>query len=105
MGASGTPAARPEMRAIVLEASRALAHLDADRLEELARCCQSLNRTAVSSGVAERAALGREAQASMREMEILARVLEATRANLRVLRRLRDMRSEPIEYTAPLGRN
>jgi hypothetical protein len=97
------------MRAIVLEASQALAHLDADRLEELARCCQSLNRTtnrtAASSGVAERTTLGREAEAIMREMEVFARVLEATRANLRVLRRLRDMRSEPSEYTALPGRN
>src|SRR6202021_1865741 len=33
-----------EMKELVREASAALARLDAERLEELARCCQALNR-------------------------------------------------------------
>ena len=34
----------PELKALVVEASLALARLDADRLEELALSCQALNR-------------------------------------------------------------
>ena len=34
----------PELKQLVGEASRALASLDADRLEELALSCQALNR-------------------------------------------------------------
>ena len=34
----------PELKQLVAEASQALACLDADRLEELARSCQALNR-------------------------------------------------------------
>ena len=35
---------RPELKELVVEASRALARLDADRLEEMALSCQALNR-------------------------------------------------------------
>ena len=34
----------PKLKELVVEASRALARLDADRLEELALSCQALNR-------------------------------------------------------------
>ena len=36
--------AQPQMKELVQEASAALARLDAERLEELAKCCQALNR-------------------------------------------------------------
>ncbi|MGD0369785.1 MAG: hypothetical protein ABSA94_20215, partial [Acidobacteriaceae bacterium] len=45
MGELGQGWANPELKAIVAEASRALAALDALRLEELALSCQALNRS------------------------------------------------------------
>ncbi len=39
-----TPATNPELKELVVEASRALARLDAPRLEELALSCEALNR-------------------------------------------------------------
>jgi len=77
----------PELKQIVREASRALARLDADRLEELARSCEALNGAQLG-----RADLARQARDAAGEMAVLARVLDATRANLDVMRRLRDLR-------------
>ncbi len=91
---------RPELKEIVLEASRALAHLDADRLEELAASCRRLNR-AQAMGPAEQMTMVREVQASMREMEVFGHVLQATRANLQVLHRLRELRAGRVEYLPP----
>lgn len=96
---------QPALKALVVEASQALAHLDAGRLEELTLSCQALNRD-LNRGFrlvnpAERAALlqeGREAQA---EMAVFARVLDATRANLSVMYRLRELRQGQLEYAAP----
>ena len=84
--------AYPELRQLVSEASRALATLDAGRLEELALSCQALNRGLAPRGAAERAALARQAREAAGDMAIFARVLEATRANLKVMRRLRQLR-------------
>jgi len=83
----------PELKEIVAQASRALACLDADRLEELAGCCQALNRDLPPRGEVERQALAARA-----DMDVFARVLEATRANLNVMRRLRDLRQGTAEY-------
>lgn len=44
---------RPKLKELVIEASRALARLDADRLEELALSCQALNRDLVRSDPAQ----------------------------------------------------
>jgi ABC-type hemin transport system ATPase subunit len=83
----------PELRQIVAEASRALALLDADRLEELARACESL------SGLnQDRVELARQAREAIAEMAILGRVLEATRSNLNVMHRLRDLRQGRTGY-------
>jgi hypothetical protein len=41
------------LKDLVIEASRALARLDADRLEELALSCQALNRDLVRSDPAQ----------------------------------------------------
>src|SRR5271165_2834551 len=82
-----------ELKQVVREASRALARLDADRLEELARSCEALN--AVPLGYAEMARQTREAEG---EMAVFARVLAATQANLDVVRRLRDLRQGRIGY-------
>jgi hypothetical protein len=92
----------PSLKEMVVEASRALALLDANRLEELALSCKALNRDfAASSGRAdafERARLKAQAQEAKKEMAVFARVLEASRANLTVLNRLRDLQLGQLEY-------
>jgi len=94
---------RPLLKELVVEASRALARLDADRLEELALSCQALNRDLAQSDLAQgdaadRAALAREAKEAVGDMAVFARVLEATRANLNVMNRLRELRAGQLEY-------
>jgi len=88
----------PELKQIVAEASRALALLDADRLEELARACQALNRGAMDRSEAARARLALEAREAAGEMDVFARVLDATRANLIVMKRLRELRQGRFGY-------
>jgi hypothetical protein len=94
----------PELREIVVEASRALALLDADRLEELGRCCQALNREPLGLNGkrrtdAERAGIARQSRDAAGEMAVFARVLDATRANLTVMKRLRALREGSPGYT------
>ncbi len=91
---------RPKLKELVVEASRALALLDADRLEELALSCQALNRDLPHADAETRAALTREAREANGEMAVLVRVLEVTRANLNVMNRLRELRGGPLEYSA-----
>jgi len=88
----------PELKELVVEASRALARLDADRLEELALSCQALNRDLAPPNACDRAVLASQARAAAGDMAVFARVLEATRANLNVMNRLRELRSKPLEY-------
>jgi hypothetical protein len=88
----------PELKQIVADASRALACLDAERLEELAGCCQALNRD-----LPPRAELARQALDAKAEMTVFAHVLEATRANLKVMRRLRELRQGVAEYGGTNG--
>ncbi len=88
----------PELKQIIAEASRALACLDADRLEELAGCCQALNRDLPPGKDLER-----QAAEARTDMAIFGHVLEATRANLNVMRRLRDLRQSTAEYGEPKG--
>ncbi len=76
----------------LLFATHALAHLDADRLEEMALSCVAL----VQEGTEARF----DANAR-REMAIFARVLDASRANLKVLRRLCEIRETQLEYDQP----
>jgi hypothetical protein len=96
---------RPEMKEIVLEASRALAHLDGDRLEELTFSCQALNRELKRADLAARTRIALEAIDSRRELALLASVLDATRANLRVLHRLEALRRGRSEYAPNTGQN
>ncbi len=102
---------RPALKDILSEAAHALARLDAARLEELALSCQALNRELARDSncdaypeppinQAGRARLAAEARAARREMAVFARVLEATRANVQVIERLRALRSGTLEYTA-----
>ena len=88
----------PELKQLVAEASRALACLDADRLEELARSCQALNRELPNLQKEERIELACQAGAATEDMAVFGRVLEATRANLDVMNRLRELQMGRLEY-------
>ncbi|HWG19006.1 MAG TPA: hypothetical protein VG225_00665 [Terracidiphilus sp.] len=89
----------PELKQIVREASRALAALDVERLEELSRACEALNHVPLHGAV--RAERARQATAAAADMAVFARVLEATRANLNVMNRLRALRQGQVEYGEP----
>ena len=103
MQESGERRGRPKLKELVVEASQALARLDADRLEELALSCQALNRDLVQNqtqgDAADRAALAMECKEAEGDMAVFARVLEATRANLNVMNRLRELRAGRLEYS------
>jgi hypothetical protein len=89
---------KPELKQVVAEASRALAQLDAARLEELALSCQALNRELADSGAEDRIQFAQQAREAAKEMAVFARVLNVTRANLNVIQRLLDLRSGRLEY-------
>lgn len=91
----------PQLKVLVAEASRALAQLDAARLEELALSCQALNRDLAINKTEDCAELTLEARAASGDMAVFAHVLEATRANLKVLNRLRELRAGRLEYGPP----
>jgi hypothetical protein len=100
---TGESRGRPKLKELVVEASRALALLDADRLEEMVLCCQALNRDLAQSDFAQveasdRALLAEECKEAEGDMAIFARVLEATRANLNVMNRLRELHTGQLEY-------
>jgi ABC-type transporter Mla subunit MlaD len=103
--------APPELRRLVAEASQALARLDAARLEELALSCQALNRDLdrdLAGGRASctdaRARLASQARQAGRDMAVFARVLEATRNNIQVMNRLRELRAGRLEYSESQAR-
>lgn len=89
---------RQNLKELVAEASQALATLDAARLEELALSCQALNRDLPQAGTVERAELECQARDAQQDMAVFARVLEVTRANLKVMNRLRSLRADRLEY-------
>ena len=93
----------PQLKELVVEASRALARLDADRLEELALSCQALNRELAPLSQDGRLELARQSREVDGEMATFARVLDATRANLNVMNRLRELRSGQLEYGAKIA--
>lgn len=88
----------PKLKAMVTAASQALARLDAARLEELALSCAALNRAMAPLRASDPQTLVGEARAAAGEMAVLARVLEATRGNIRVINRLRELRLGRLEY-------
>jgi len=98
------PAANPEIKELVVEASRALARLDAPRLGELALSCEALNRDLDSMDAGEKSDLARQAREAAPGMAVLGRVLAVTRANQNVMRRLREMRERRLEYSERLIR-
>ncbi len=85
----------PQLKAIVREASEALARLDAARLEELAHSCRLLNR---SLPQLPRNEFSIQASQAAREIVLLGRVLEATGANLHVMRRFHQLRAGEAGY-------
>jgi len=95
------PFGHPELKEMVAEASRALARLDAGRLEELALSCHALNGPLRPAIEEEKRELGRQAAEAQDDMAVFGRVLEATRANLKVMNRLRELRAGRLEYTEP----
>jgi hypothetical protein len=90
-GPSQGPSQGPDLKGLVAEASEALARLDAARLEELALSCMALNRDWTAACGEDPARMEQEARAAQSEMATLARVLEATRSNLKVMRRLQEV--------------
>lgn len=120
MGELGARRVHPVLKELVVEASQALARLDADRLEELALTCQVLNRdlsrnadgdangdagfNPAPAAVAERRDLASQAREAVADLAVFGRVLEATRANLQVMCRLRDLRQGRREYGNEQGR-
>jgi hypothetical protein len=93
---------RPALRDMIVEASRALAQLDADRLEALAVSCQALNRDLKRETV-ERNALSSEARSVVVEMGAFASVLDATKANLQVMNRAQELCGELPQYGPGVG--
>jgi hypothetical protein len=91
--------ANPALKVLVTEASCALARLDSARLEELALSCEALNRGLGSMSLAENRELARQARDAAADMAVFARVLDATRANLNVMKRLRELREGRLEYS------
>ena len=91
-------------RGLIAEAWLALARLDASRLQELALACQAFQCGLSAKSAEERTAAVEEIRAAAGEMAILGRVLEATRGNLRVMERLRELAAERIEYTEAQAR-
>jgi hypothetical protein len=90
----------PLLKELVMEASQALARLNAERLEELALSCQALNRDLAGMDGDARAVLLPQAQAAAKDMAVFARVLDATCSNLELMNRLRERRRCQLEYRA-----
>jgi hypothetical protein len=91
-----------KIREVVAEASEALAQLDAGRLEELALACRVLNRVGPNESQPDRRSDGtllRQVRDAAVDIRVFGRMLEATRANLVVMRRLRQLRQGKIEYS------
>ena len=83
------------LRDIVQQATAALVAMDAERLEELARCCADLNREIEArSEMAETVVALRDVR---KDLKLLNRVLYETRANLTVLSRLHTIRMQEAE--------
>ncbi|WP_348261383.1 hypothetical protein P8935_16455 [Telmatobacter sp. DSM 110680] len=95
---------QPGLRSILTDASQALAHIDGDKLEEMAAYCAALIQ---DEGASDDLSLlvDPEYGTARKEMAIFMRVLEATRANLNVMRRLREMHVARLEYGSSAGLN
>jgi len=99
MSQAGGRQKNAELRELVAEASNALSRLDAARLKELALSCEALNRGLGTMTADERGRLQQQVREAQSGMAVFARVLEATRSNLRVMNRLRELRMGSLEYS------
>ena len=93
----------PMLKELVLEASRSLARLDANRLDELVISCRALSSNLDTWKSADRAWLASEAGYAAREMVAFAAVLDATRANIRVMRQVTEFQKELPQYGPVAG--
>ena len=82
----------------LVNASHALAHLDADRLEEMALSCAALVRDGSAAHFDTRHQAEPSFGEAEREVATFARILEATKANLNVIRRVRAHATTQLEY-------
>lgn len=87
------------LKQVVTEASQALIHLDAERLEELAKACRALNRPLPPPRSADGTELVRQAEEARADMAVFARLLALTRENLQLMERLRALREGPLGYS------
>lgn len=83
------------------EASRALATLDAERLEELAASCLALSRDLPEVYKSIRFMRVDELQAARSKLSGFARVLDGTRGNLEVIHQVSALEASMLEYTYP----
>jgi hypothetical protein len=82
---------QPALNEILAQAAQALASLEADRLEEMALYCEELLYQ-------PEACVELDGENAVQEMAIFGRVIEATRTNLNVMRRIREVRAAQLEY-------
>ena len=81
---------------MIAEASLALARLDSDRLEELVLSCEALTRGLGNPDKNHKISFECEARNAAWQMAVFAGVLEATRSNLNVMHRSREMRARHV---------
>ncbi len=98
MQGSGQGRVHPALKELVAEASRSLARLDAERLEELASSCQQLIREFAAQDSEGRLRLALQSREAAGEMAVFARVLAVSKANLNVVNRLRELHRGRLEY-------
>jgi hypothetical protein len=96
-------ASQSGLKSMLAEASLALAHLDAERLEEMALSCAALTRDVQRDQCDKKGQYPSGFGEAAPQMELFARVLEATRVNLKVMRRLREVRAARLEYRLARG--
>jgi|SRR5579859_647036 len=81
-----------ELKGLITSATEALAQLDAEALEALTLACKEM--ASCSAAAREERASGWNGSS----LATFARVIEASRANLRVLRQLSAMRTTRLDY-------
>lgn len=85
-----------QLRTILSEASEALARLDADRLEEMAFCCESLAGETLLCGSLD--PLRDDRRKAEDELTVLRKLLKATRSNLAIVNGIGAERGSRLEY-------
>lgn len=88
---------------ILKEACRALAQLDADRLEELAAACRALNLDDSPENLQAGPAV--ELEDRRKQLKVLGRIVEKTRDNLAVIQRVQAQahRAQPPDVFTRAG--